>query len=145
MDIIQKLKTPEECVQLAKNVRERNPDLAREAHRRAIELRAVSHEPQNDVELKLLQALYAYEEVLSMKNKRKTRASRTWQMIKSHGIIGAAERAVDRVIEPAGYKVLIEMGMQDLTFEAVIVRYPDAFNQEVVLRARARLKELSEL
>lgn len=106
MDIIQKLKTPEECVQLAKNVRERNPDLAREAHRRAVELRAVSHEQKNDVELKLLQALYAYEEVLSMKNKRKTRASRTWQMIKRHGIIGAAERAVDRVIEPAGYKVL---------------------------------------
>lgn len=80
-----------------------------------------------------------------MKSKRKTRASRTWQMIKRHGIIGAAERAVDRAIEPAGYKVLIEMGLQDLTFEAVIVRYPDAFNQEVVLRARARLKELSEL
>ena len=98
MDIIQKLKTPEECAQLAKNVRERNPDLAREAHRRAVELRAISHEPQSDVELKLLQALYAYEEVLSVKNKRKSRASRTWQMIKRHGITGASERAVDRAI-----------------------------------------------
>lgn len=66
-------------------------------------------------------------------------------MIKRHGIIGAAERAEDRAIEPVGYKVLTEMGMQDLTFEAVIVRYPDAFNQEVVLRARARLKELTGL
>ena len=52
---------------------------------------------------------------------------------------------MDLAIEPAGYKVLIEMGMQDLTFEDVIVRYPDAFNHEVVLHAVARLKELSDL
>jgi len=144
-DIIQKLKTPGECIQLAKNVRDRNPDLAREARRRAVELRAIAYGNKNEVELELLKALYAYEEVLSEKNKRKTRASRTWQMIKRHGIIGAAERAVDRKIEPTGYKVLVEMGMHDLTFEAVIVRYPNAFNQEVVSRAKARLKELSEI
>jgi len=66
-------------------------------------------------------------------------------MIKRHGIIGAAERAVDRKIEPAGYKLLVEMGMHDLTFEAVIVRYPDKFNQVVVSRAKSRLKELSEI
>jgi len=144
-DIIPKLKTPEECIQLEKNVRDRNPDLARRARRRAVELRAISYGNKNDVELELLKALYAYEEVLSAKNKRKTRASRTWQMIKRHGIIHAAERAVDRKIEPAGYKVLAEMGMHDLTFEAVIVRYPDSFNQDVVFRAKERLKELSEL
>jgi len=144
-EIIKKLTTPEECIQLAKNVDGRNPDLAREARRRAVELRAIAFGNKNQVELELLKALYAYEEVLSEKNKRNTRASRTWQMIKRHGIIGAAERAVNRKIEPAGYKVLVEMGMHDLTFEAVIVRYPDAFNQEVVSRAKARLKELSEI
>ena len=144
-EIIKKLTTPEECIQLAKNVGDRNPDLAREARRRAVELRAIAFGNKNQVELELLKALYAYEEVLSEKNKRNTRASRTWQMIKRHGIIGAAERAVNRKIEPAGYKVLVEMGMHDLTFEAVIVRYPDAFNQEVVSRAKARLKELSEI
>ena len=144
-EIIKKLTTPEECIQLAKNVGDRNPDLAREARRRAVELRAIAFGNKNQVELELLKALYAYEEVLSEKNKRNTRASRTWQMIKRHGIIGAAERAVNRKIEPAGYKVLVEMGMHDLTFEAVIVRYPDAINQEVVSRAKARLKELSEI
>ena len=132
-------------MQLAKNVRDRNPDLARKARRRAVELRAISYGNKNEVELELLKALYAYEEVLSEKNKRKTRAARTWQMIKRHGIIGAAERAVNREIEPAGYKVLVEMGMHDLTFEAVIVRYPDTFNQEVVSRAKSRLKELTEI
>ena len=144
-DIIQKLKTPQECEQLEKNVKDRNPDLAREARRRAVELRAVSHGAKSKVELELLKALYAYEAVLSKKNNRKTRASRTWQMIDRHGIIGAAERAVDRVIEPAGYKLLAEMGMHDLTFEAVIVRHPEDFKKEVVSRAESRLKELSKL
>ena len=144
-EIIQKLKTPEECMQLAKNVRDKYPDLAREARRRAIELRAIAHGNKSAVEIELLKALYAYEEVISEKNKRRTRASRTWQMINRHGIIGAAERAVNRKIEAMGYKVLVEMGMHDLTFEAVIVRYPDAFRQEVVARAKARLEELAKI
>ena len=144
-DIISKLKTPEQCIQLAKNVIERNPDLAKEARRRAVELRAIAYGSTRRVELELLKALYAYEEVLTEKNKKTTRASRTWQMIKKYGIIIAAERAVDRPIEPNGYKVLVQMGMQDLTFESVIVRYPDAFNEGVVVRAQDRLKKLSEV
>jgi hypothetical protein len=144
-DIIQKLKTPAECMQLEKNVISRNPDLALKARRRVVELRAISHGSTRDVELELLKALYAYEEVLSAKNKKNTRASRTWQMIERNGIIGAAEKAVNRKIEPAGYKVLVNMGLQDLTFEAVIIRFPDEFNDEVVLRAKTRLKELSEI
>jgi hypothetical protein len=142
-DVVHKLKTPAECMQLATNVRDRNPALAQKARRRAVELRALSHGSKSDVEYELLKVLYAYEEVLFEKNKKHTRASRTWQMIKNHGIIGAAERAVNRNIEPAGYKVLAEMGMHDLTFEAVIVRYPNAFNQEVVSHAKERLKILS--
>ena len=144
-DIISKLKTPEQCIQLAKNVIERNPDLAQKARRRGVELRAIAYGSTKRVELELLKALYAYEEVLTEKNKKTTRASRTWQMIKKYGIINAAERAVDRPIEPNGYKVLVQMGMQDLTFESVIVHYPDAFKEEVVARAQDRLKKLSEV
>jgi len=142
---IQQLKTTEECMQLAINVRDRNPDLAREARRRAVELRAIAHVNKSAVEIELLKALYAYEEVLSEKNKRRTRASRTWQMIDRHGIIGAAERAVNRKIEATGYRVLVAMGLHDLTFEAVIVRHPDKFSQEVVARAEERLEELEKI
>ena len=143
-DIIQKLKTPDECMQLAENVRERNPELAQKARRRAVEMRAISHNATTKVELELLKALYAYEEVLSEKNKRRTTAARTWQMIKRYGLIKAAERAVNRKIEPAGYKLLAKMGMHDLTFEAVIVRYQESFNPDVVARAKERLRQLSE-
>lgn len=55
--IILKLKTAEECIQLAKKY----TALAREARRRSIELRAFSHGNERVVEIELLKTLYAYE------------------------------------------------------------------------------------
>ncbi len=144
-DKVKRLKTPEDCMQFAKNVRDKKPELAQEARRRAVELRALAHGTKNEVELELVKAVHAYEEVLYEKNNKRVRANRTWQMIKRHGIIEAAARAVDRKIETAGYISLIEMGMPDLTFEAVIVRYPEAFSPEVVSRAKQRLEEVKKL
>jgi len=144
-EIIGKLKTPEECYQLAKNVLKRNPELAKDARRRAVELKAISKGMSDGVEYELYKAVYAYEEALTEKNKKTTHASRTWQMIERHGIIGAAERAVDRKLDTPGYKLLVEMGMPDLTFESVIVRYPDVFNETSVMRSKERLRELSEI
>jgi hypothetical protein len=140
-ELISRLKTPEECDQFAKNVAEKYPDLAREAHRRAVELRAATHGANSAAEREALQAVYAYEEVLSKRRGKRTHASRTWQMIKRHGIIGAVERAVNRKDVTIGYKSLIEMGMQDFAFEAVVVRYPALFSPETVKRATERMKE----
>src|SRR6056297_2041588 len=140
-DTIKKLETPEECMKLV----EIFDELSKKAHQRAIELRAMSHGDIDVVEKELLQALYAYEEVLTKKNNRRTRANRTWQMVNRHGIIGAAEKAVNRDIEPQGYRFLVEMGLQDLTFEAVIVRHPESFDPEAVSISKQRLKQLDEL
>jgi hypothetical protein len=35
---VKKLKTPEDCLQFIKNVRDKKPELARQARRRAVEL-----------------------------------------------------------------------------------------------------------
>jgi hypothetical protein len=64
-ELISRLKTPEECEQFAKNVVEKYPALAGEARRRAVELRAATHGAKNAAEREALQAVYAYEEVLS--------------------------------------------------------------------------------
>lgn len=80
-------------------------------------------------EKECLQAIYAYEEVLSKKNGRRTRASRTWQMVERHGILRAAERAVDRQNETLGFSALAEMGLLDFAFEAVILRYSSLFRK----------------
>ncbi len=140
-DIISKLTTPEECEQVALNVGARDPELARKARRRAVELRAAAHGATSEAEREALEAVYAYEKVLSEKHGKNVRASRTWPMIERHGIIMAVERAVNRSQGTAGYKALVDMGMQDFAFEAVICRHPSVFNPEALKRSQDRLKE----
>ena len=144
-EAVRRLETPEECEQFIKNVQKKYPELALEAHRKAVELRAAKHGVKTSVEQELLKAVYAYEEALSAKKGRKTRASRTWQMIERHGIIDAAERVVNRKDATLGYKTLIEMNMQDFAFEAVILRHPDSFGQATIDRAKVRMDELNHV
>lgn len=139
-EIISRLKTPEECRQFIVKYSE----LVRQARQRAIELRASTHQAEDQVEFELYQALYAYEDILSEKNSRRTRANRTWQMVKHYGIKVAAERAVNRKVDAMGYKVLVGMGLQGLTFESVIVKYPESFSHESVKKAHKRLEELKK-
>ena len=142
---VAKLDTPEACERFAGNaIRLGRRDLADEARRRAVELRAEMKGGSSQAERECLQAVYAYEEILSKKNGRRTSASRTWQMIKRHGILVAAERAVNRETETVGYKALAEMGLQEYAFEAVILRHPELFSKEAVRCSRERMKEWSE-
>ena len=110
---IKKLKSPEACMKFAKNAtRLGRPDLALEAQRKAIELRAGDHSAKSDAEREALKAIYAYEEILTEKNGRRTRATRTWQMIDRHGIIEAINRVVARKVDPMGYKLLQEKKLE---------------------------------
>jgi len=139
---VRNLKTPEQCEIFARNATERDrPDLADEARVRGVQLRAEAYGAKTDAEREAIQAIYAYEEVLTQKNGKRTRASRTWPMIKRYGIIGAVERAVNREVETQGYTALVEMGLEDFAFEAVILRYPDVFSDEAVERSKKRLSE----
>jgi hypothetical protein len=141
-DRVKKLDTPEKCVIFAKNCIEHDrEDLAQEAKARAVQLRAEAHGAETDAEREALEAVFAYEEVLSAKNGKKTRAGRTWQMIKSHGIIGAVERAVNRPTETQGYIALIEMGLEDYAFENVILRYPSFFSEQAIDISRKRIEQ----
>jgi hypothetical protein len=143
-DIISKLKNAEECATLEKNALDRGQtDLAVRARRRGIELRAQAHGATNQAERESLEAVYAYERVRSQTKGKTIRASRTWQMIKTHGIIGAVERAVNRPKETAGYRALVDMGLEQFAFEAVILRHPQVFSPEAVQHSRERLREAS--
>ena len=143
-DRIKRLDTPEKCEIFARNALERErPDLALEALRRAVEIRAEKHNARTQSEKEALQAVYAYEELLTKKNGRRTRASRTWQMISRHGIIEAVERAVKRPTVTQGYTMLVEMGLQEHAFEAVILRHPEVFSDEAIQISQQRLVDLS--
>lgn len=139
---VKKIATPEGCVIFAKNCIERGrPDLAEQARERAVQLRAEAYGAESEAEKEALEAVYAYEEVLSTKNGKKTRAGRTWQMINRHGILGAVERAVNRPVETQGYTALTEMGLENYAFEAVILRHPDLFSPEAVQISQERMDE----
>ncbi len=139
---VKKLDTPEKCVIFAKNclVRDRK-DLATQAKRRAVQLRAESYGAETEAEKGAIEAIYAYEEILTARNGKKTRAGRTWQMIKRHGIIGTVERAVNRPVETQGYTALVEMGLEDYAFEAVIIRHPDLFSKEALQISQERMNQ----
>jgi hypothetical protein len=63
-------------------------------------------------------------------------------MIDEYGIIGAVERIVMRPDDATGYRVLVEMGMEDMAFEAVVLRHPEAFSQQALEHSRLRLQRL---
>ena len=137
---VQRIKTAELCEIFARNATKRGrPDLAREAKAKAVELRAAEYGATSEAENEAIQAVYAYEEVLSKKNGKRTRASRTWQMIKRRGIIESVERAVNRESVTQGYTLLAEMGLENFAFEAVILRHPELFSDEAISKSRQRL------
>lgn len=142
-DPITKLTTPAGCEQFAHNVRGRNPALADAAIGKAIRLRAKEYGAETDVELAVVEAVYAYEHALNVGRTRRITASRTWQMIERHGLIEALESIVTKPGESQGYKVLVGMGLKDLLFESVVDRYPDSFTPEAVNKSRERLAALA--
>ncbi|WP_193161212.1 DUF429 domain-containing protein [Microbulbifer hainanensis] len=139
-DRVKRIRTVKECEVFANNCSERGrEDLAAQARERALQLKAESHGAKTEAEREALEAVYAYEEVISARNGKKTRAGRTWQMIERHGIIGAVEQAVNRPTETQGYFALLEMGLEEYAFEAVILRHPELFTESAARISRERL------
>lgn len=139
---VQNLKTINECETFAKNARERGaPELADQARMRAVQLRAQAHGAKTEAECECLQAVYAYEEVLSYQKRRRQPASRTWQMIKRLGVIPAVERVVTKREVSSGFTALASMGLKDFAFEAVVLRHPTAFSEEAIAISRQRMAE----
>jgi len=142
-DRVIRLKSPEDCEQFARNALERNrPDLANEAWKKAIKLRAETYGAKTQLKKDCVGALYAYEEVMIAKNLRKTRRSILWQVAERHGPVRAVERAVIHGVETPLHTELLKMGLQDYAFEAVVVRYSLLFSVQAVRRSRKRVTEM---
>jgi len=146
---VSRLKTPDDCAKFIANARkQRREDLVLEATQRAVELRAITHGAGSQVERECIEAIYAFEEVKSAEKKRlspgkkvsRYRANRTWDMVTDHGILGAAERAVDRRDATTGFQALKEAGLERFAFESVILRHPESFSASAVARSRERMQ-----
>ena len=130
---VERLRTPAECEIFAKNAAARNrPDLVLEAQRKAIDLQVSTHETGSLVEAEGFAAVYAYEALLTRKNGKKTRATAIWQAIKRRGIIEAVQSAVSRPPDRTGRVTLRDLGLEDLAFEALVVRHEASFSDAAV-------------
>jgi hypothetical protein len=132
-------KTPESCEQFARNVELRQPERAQEARRKAVRLRAQREGARNVIEQECWEAVYAYERTLYKKHGKAQKAAYTRRMIRERGVVPAVEHTVLKKGETSGYRALLAEGMQDMAFEAVVLRHPEAFGEAAVTQSRERL------
>jgi hypothetical protein len=85
--------------------------------------------------------LTAYEELLSLKNRRKTLANRTRQKLARKGVVQCLE---DWAFQPTsdGLELLVSKGLYHLTGEYLVLKYPERFSTEAVNAAQVKLKGL---
>lgn len=127
-ELVLRIKEPALCYVFARNATRRgHPELALEALRRAVDLRAEQHGVQSEVELSALRAIYAYEEALSHSKGKRTRATGTWQMVNRDGIVAAISRRLSSQGTPEVGAALVELGLSDYSFESVRDAFPEAF------------------
>jgi hypothetical protein len=133
---VARLRTPEECAIVAKNAMAlKRPDIALEARRKAIEMLVASHPAGSPVETETLAAIYASEAAMTHQRGKKARATRTWEVVRKKGLIAAAERALHSEDDHA---TLVELGLEDLSFDALILRHPESFSAAAVAASTAR-------
>jgi len=127
-ELVRRISKPELCYVFAKNAVNRgHPELAAQAYRRAVDLRAQAHDDATEAEHAALRSIYAYEEALSFVKGKRTRATGTWQMVNKHGVFPTLHKRLGaRVVEDVK-PILKELGMEDYSFDSVRESFPEAF------------------
>jgi hypothetical protein len=89
--------------------------------------------------------LRAYEELLTLKNGRTTRASRTRQKLTNKGVVQCLEDWATSTAPTEGFDLLVRSGMPELTGEYLVLKYPDRFTQGAIAAARNRLGDIGDI
>lgn len=93
------------------------------------------------LEAEFAAVMRALEEALTEESGKTKRLSRTRQKLQRAGV---RQTLADLAIKPApsmGFLKLIEFDMADMSAEALVLKYRDQFEDEVVAAARRRLRE----
>ena len=100
------------------------------------------NEGETEIEIRLFQALAAYEEILREKHNKAVRANYTKRKIKSKGAIQTlTDWALDKNVTP-GFEALVSQGLEDYTGEKIVIDFAEEFPVEVVESASTKLKNV---
>ena len=125
-ELVLRINKPELCYVFARNATARgHEDLALQAYRRAVDLRAEEHGPQTEAELMAYKAFYAYEEAMSHGQRKRRRATGSWQLVNRYGVLAALQRRVDSKYAEESLPILKQLGMEDYSFRAVADRHAE--------------------
>jgi len=137
---IEKEENPERLNNIRDNaLRLERPDIANLVLQRLCELEGKKY--NDPLESRFYEVLVAYEECLTRKNGRKTRATRTRQKIENKGF---KQCLIDWAMESKlsdGFETLMKEGLYELTGEYLVCEFADQFAPEAVDKARKRLRE----
>ena len=102
------------------------------------------NEGKTEIEIRLFQALAAYEEILREKHNKAVRANYTKRKIQNKGAIQTlTDWALDKKVTP-GFEALVSQGLEDFTGEKIVIDFAEEFPVEVVESASIKLKIVLE-
>lgn len=138
-----KLKTPEDCRTVMERARERDrDDIYKSVFQQYCKLVGNAHDDPTDPLIRdFYETLAAYEQLLTEKNGRTTRASRTRQKVQNKGVYQSLVEWTRGKVETNGFKLLVENGLPEYTGEYLVMRYAQRFPPDVVDLAVSRFEE----
>ena len=86
------------------------------------------------------EVLAAYEQLLSEKNARATRATALRLKAKNKGVVHCLEEWATSKTPSEGYEILVAKGLSELTGEHLVLKYPEQFSPRAVAAAKARVE-----
>jgi hypothetical protein len=114
-------------------------DVWREAFRRLCALAGLDE--ADPLHRDFYETLAAYEQLLTEKNNRTTRATRTRQKLANKGIVQCLEDWAVSSTPTDGFELLVANGLAELTGEYLVLKYHDRFSHRAVAAARLRLAD----
>jgi hypothetical protein len=136
------LKTADDCRTVMDRAKVRDPDLYNRAFRRLCELEEKKF--VDPLEREFWASVAAYEQLLTEKNGRTTKATRVRNKLKR---LGGTIEAITQMLEAwaldrvkIGFENLLGAGMPDRMAEYIVAyRFPDRFSQKAIESAKAKL------
>lgn len=136
---IPEMKDPAGLRTLMQNARTRNATAVYDAAFRRL-ANLVPEQEAGTLDFDFWKTTLAYEQVLTEKNGRATRATRLRQKVARVGVTRTLEDLATATTASDGFDVLMARGMPELTAEAIVLQHRPRFSEAAVEAAGRRLE-----